>query len=147
MEMKSFDGLGSLEEGDLEDGGEELGMSQQSASLYLMDLEKQQFIERSQKRSGSRIRITREGVDILMTLYREMRPLIVPGRKIEVKGTISAGLGEGAYYLSQDGYIDQLKELFDMDPFPGTLNIQLSENDSPKMARLPLFLEISVLTS
>lgn len=116
--------------------GEELGMSQQSASLYLLDLEKGQYIERSQKRTGSRIRITKEGVDILMTLYREMKPLFEPGRWIEVKGTISAGLGEGAYYLSQEGYIDQLKERFDLKPFPGTLNILLSENDSPMMELL-----------
>ncbi len=116
--------------------GEELGMSQQSASLYLMDLEKEQYIERSQKRTGSRIRITKEGVDILMTLYREMKPLFESGRRIEVKGTISAGLGEGAYYLSQEGYIDQLKERFNLIPFPGTLNIHLSENDSPMMELL-----------
>jgi riboflavin kinase len=113
------------------DLGEELGMSQQSASLYLMKLEEDQLIERIQKRSGSRIRITKEGIDILVTLYNELKPFFEPGRNIEVTGKLSRGLGEGAYYLSQEGYIQQIQKKFSLDPYPGTLNITLSENDSP----------------
>lgn len=116
--------------------GDELGMSQQSASLFLLDLEGENYIERTQKRSGSRLRITKEGVDILMKLYSELRPLFEPGRSIAVKGRISKGLGEGAYYMSQDGYVEQLKEKFDIEPYPGTLNILLSDNDSPLMELL-----------
>ena len=116
--------------------GDELGMSQQSASLYLLDLEKERYIERTQKRTGSRLRITKEGVDILMTLFSELRPLFEPGRKIVVKGKISKGLGEGAYYISQEGYVEQLKEIFGIDPFPGTLNVVLKDNDSPLLELL-----------
>lgn len=111
--------------------GEELKISQQSASLYLKNLESEDMIERRMRRSGSSIRITKSGVDLLMSLFNDLKGLFEDEREIEVKGIISEGLGEGAYYLSQKGYVDQLRELFSFEPYPGTLNIELSAIDAP----------------
>ncbi len=106
--------------------GEEIGTSQQSASIYLKKLSSKGLVERSLKRAGTSLRITNDGVELLMGMYNELGSLFGTGREIEAVGKISCGLGEGAYYLSQQGYIDQIKEQFHIDPFPGTLNILLS---------------------
>lgn len=111
--------------------GELLNTSQQSASIYLRRLEQRGLIDRTQKKTGSSIRITNEGMDSLLGLFQEVKGLFQEKREICVNGTINTGLGEGAYYLSQSGYIQQLEQLFSLKPFPGTLNVLLSQNDSP----------------
>ena len=116
--------------------GDVLGISQQSASLHLKKLEESSLIERIRKKSGTRIRITPQGIGILDELNRELRSLFEEGRWIKVKGKVTVGLGEGAYYLSQEGYKKQLKEKFRIDPFPGTLNILISVNHRPLMGLL-----------
>jgi riboflavin kinase len=45
---------------------------------------------------------------------------------IIVKGKIAAGLGEGQYYISREGYRNQLIQKLGIDPFPGTLNLLTS---------------------
>ena len=108
-----------------------MGISQQSASLYLTRLEERGLIERIRRKSGGKIRVTKDGVDLLNSAFQELRDLFEESRKITVHGTVSAGLGEGAYYLSQIQYIAQIRDLFHFTPFPGTLNVNLSMNDRP----------------
>jgi riboflavin kinase len=36
-------------------------------------------------------------------------------------------MGEGAYYMSLEGYKTQFKEKLGFQPYPGTLNVKLSE--------------------
>jgi riboflavin kinase len=118
--------------------GEEIGTSQQSASLYLKTLANRGLIEKNIRRSGTSVRISRSGVDLLFSIYQELSSIFGSVRKIEAVGTVSAGLGEGAYYLSQDGYVEQLKSIFSMDPFPGTLNLKLSKQDAPLLDLLKM---------
>lgn len=113
------------------DLGSRIGSSQQSASIYLNRLASKQLIQRIRKKSGSSVRITEDGMELLLGLYGQLRSIFEKQRKIELKGRISKGLGEGAYYLSQRPYKEQLKELFELDPYEGTLNIELYKKDSP----------------
>jgi len=111
--------------------GELLGTSQQSASLYLQNLEKVGSIKRVRRNKGTSVTITKEGMEVLQNLYGMLRSIFETSRVVDVKGNVSRGLGEGAYYLSQRQYIDQIRELFGFEPFNGTLNIRLSPKDSP----------------
>jgi len=111
--------------------GEMIGVSQQSASIYLQRLEEEGLVLRVRKKRGTALRITKEGLDILTGLYGQLGSLFETSRDINVRGAISTGLGEGAYYLSQDGYIRQLGEKFGIEPFRGTLNIILTPRDAP----------------
>jgi riboflavin kinase len=113
------------------DLGKVLGTSQQSASLYPQKLEDDGLIKRVRRNRGTSVTITKEGMDLLMGLYGQLRSLFETSREIEVKGNVVVGLGEGAYYLSQQSYIDQIKEKFGFVPFKGTLNIQLGPKDAP----------------
>jgi riboflavin kinase, archaea type len=42
-----------------------------------------------------------------------------------MRGKVSAGRGEGQYYISKDGYKIQFSEILGFEPFPGTLNIKM----------------------
>jgi riboflavin kinase len=42
-----------------------------------------------------------------------------------MRGKVSAGIGEGQFYISKDGYKRQFREILGFEPFPGTLNIKL----------------------
>jgi riboflavin kinase len=116
--------------------GNILGTSQQSASLYLQKLEAEGYIKRIRRNKGTSITITREGMDLLMGLFSQLRSIFETSREISIKGYITVGLGEGAYYLSQQQYILQIKEKFGFDPFKGTLNVILRPKDSPVLELL-----------
>jgi len=42
-----------------------------------------------------------------------------------MRGKVSAGIGEGQFYISKDGYKRQFREILGFEPFPGTLNVKL----------------------
>lgn len=46
---------------------------------------------------------------------------------MELKGIITSGMGKGAYFMALPVYKDQFKEKLDISPFPGTLNIKISQ--------------------
>ena len=46
---------------------------------------------------------------------------------IKLRGKIAVGLGEGRYYISREGYRNQLIQKLGIDPFPGTLNLIIHE--------------------
>ena len=48
-------------------------------------------------------------------------------RQILFKGKIVTGMGEGAYYMSLEGYRKQFYHKLGYEPFPGTLNIKLED--------------------
>lgn len=49
----------------------------------------------------------------------------VDKEEIVLKGKVVSGVGEGKFFLSLDGYRDQLKKKFGMEPFKGTLNVDI----------------------
>jgi len=58
----------------------------------------------------------------------EYRKQLVREETLEVvRGTVTAGLGEGQYYISREGYRTQFLQKLGFVPFPGTLNIKLDE--------------------
>jgi riboflavin kinase, archaea type len=113
------------------DLAEWIGTSQQTASIYLSRLASEGFVERSMKRRGSRVRITDKGLSELRGLHQALKCIFGTDRVIVLQGRTVSGLGEGAYYLGQPGYIDQVRERLGFTPFPGTLNIVLGPNDAP----------------
>jgi len=48
------------------------------------------------------------------------KPLVV-----ELSGQVVSGVGEGSYYVGQEGYRKQFKQEFGFDPYPGTLDLKL----------------------
>ena len=108
--------------------GREIGKSQQSASLHLKELELGGFIERIQSGRKQSIKITSKGFVELSTLHNLLSKLISKSpNSLSIIGTITSGMGEGAYYMSMKGYTKQFKSKLGYIPYPGTLNVQLKE--------------------
>jgi riboflavin kinase len=105
-----------------------LDLSQQTASRYLIELDKKGWIKRTITPEGCLIRITDTGISQLQNLYSNLRFLIEAAYppSITLEGAVFTGLGEGAYYTSQEEYRRQFIEKLGFDPFPGTLNLKLT---------------------
>ena len=108
--------------------GKEIGKSQESASLHLKELELGGFIERILSGRKQSIKITNKGFTELSTLHSLLSKVISKSpNSLSITGTITSGMGEGAYYMSMKGYTKQFKSKLGYIPFPGTLNVQLEE--------------------
>jgi riboflavin kinase len=103
--------------------------SQQSASNHLLDLESVGYIDRIRKGHTIRIKITDKGYLQINSLYENLRSAFESsvGGVITFEGRVVSGMGEGAYYMSLEGYRKQFREKLGYEPFPGTLNIKLSD--------------------
>jgi CTP-dependent riboflavin kinase len=52
---------------------------------------------------------------------------------MEIKGVIQRGAGKGAYFTQVDWVVEQCEKKLKMTPFPGTLNVEVDEDDFPKL--------------
>lgn len=103
-----------------------LGKSQQAASNHILALEKEGYIERKKEGRKFAIKITDKGVNELASFYLRLRSMLEEMPDIyEFQGYVFTGIGEGAYYMSLEGYKQQFKKKLGFDPYPGTLNIKL----------------------
>ncbi len=52
------------------------------------------------------------------------------GRFIIVRGKVIAGMGDGKKFVSLPWFKRQVAEIFNFEPYPGTLNVMLTEDSS-----------------
>jgi riboflavin kinase len=107
---------------------QKLDLSQQTASRYLIELDKLGWVTRTMTPDGCLVRITSAGIKELNKLYTTLRFLMETPYppSITLEGTVFNGLGEGAYYISKEPYRRQFIEKLGFDPYPGTLNLKLT---------------------
>jgi riboflavin kinase len=107
---------------------QKLQISQQTASRYLIDLDRMGWIKRTMTPDGCLIRITDMGTKELSKLYTMLHFLMEANYppSITLEGTVFSGLGEGAYYIAKEPYRKQFIEKLGFDPYPGTLNLKLT---------------------
>lgn len=112
--------------------------SQQSASRHLQILEEEGLIARRIDPSGSLVSLTEDGVGALNDVLRDLRMHIEGAEEelLAIEGEVVSGLFEGAYYISKEGYRGQIEEKLGFDPFPGTLNIRIRDEDMGLRKRL-----------
>lgn len=116
-----------------------LGISQQTASRYLIELERKRLIQRNITLDGSLIKIEDQGTKELKKLYSELKVLMEKSYppSVTLEGTVFTGLGEGAYYIAKEHYRKEIFEKLGFDPYPGTLNLKLTSDYDIK-ARMEL---------
>jgi riboflavin kinase, archaea type len=107
-----------------------LGISQQTASRYLIEIERKSWIQRNITPDGSLIKIEEHGIAELHKLYSGLKVLIEKSYppSVTLEGTVFTGLGEGAYYIAKEHYRKQIVEKLGFEPYPGTLNLKLSSD-------------------
>ena len=113
--------------------GETLEMSQQSASKRILELLELRLIVRDLGARKQRIKLTAAGVDELKKEYNEYRRLFELTDHISLHGLVKDGMGEGQYYIDQEGYRKQFEEKLGFKPYPGTLNISVDKEDVGKL--------------
>ncbi len=109
---------------------EKLGTSQQTASRYLIELERKGWIKRTITHDGCLIRIDAAGTAELQKLHSHLSFLMEAAYppSVTFEGTVFTGLGEGAYYITKEHYRRQFIEKLGFDPYPGTLNLKLTSD-------------------
>ena len=107
---------------------EKIGISQQTASRYVIELERKGWIQRTITPEGSLIKIDDQGVRELQKLYSSLKVVLETPYppSVTLEGTVFTGLGEGAYYITKEIYKKQFIEKLGFEPYPGTLNLKLS---------------------
>lgn len=107
--------------------GEVIGRSQQGASKHLVELELLGYVERVKQGQKYSVKVTEAGFQEIERLHSSLRSALDQGRlsTLDFEGTVVAGMGEGSYYMSLEGYRRQFKEKLGYEPFPGTLNVKL----------------------
>ncbi len=109
-------------------------ISQQTASRFLLDLDKKGLITWKSSPKGSLVQITPEGVEILYKLRFELERAIHPDlTTIRIRGTVFSGLGQGKYYMSRNSYVKEFADKLGFSPYQGTLNLRIHPNDTDRL--------------
>lgn len=103
----------------------ELNVSQQTASRFIIELANGKYIERTLQNRKQKITLLEASLDLLYSELNDLNSILKMRQDFELKGEIQSGLGEGKYYISQKGYMDQFGDKLKIKPFPGTLNIKI----------------------
>lgn len=112
----------------------DLGISQQSVSRVLRDLEENRLIIREASTAGMKISLADNGRNALKSHYELLRNVFSSDIK-SITCKITSGLGEGKYYMALQGYKKQFIEKLGFEPFEGTLNLEV---DAAKVNNLLL---------
>lgn len=102
---------------------EELDVSQQTASRWLIELERDGLIER--KHFG--IKLTDKAMQELKAIYSILKNAFERKFLPIFTGAVTSGLRDGEYYIPLASYKKQFREKLGFTPFPGTLNIRVDE--------------------
>ncbi len=106
--------------------GDSVGLSQQAASLRLIELQRAGMIERAHSGRGLAVRLTQEGLRAVESFLAEASTSLERGKtELSFTGALFTGLGEGGYYISLKGYSKSFARALGFEPFPGTLNLRL----------------------
>jgi|Deesub1362B_J571_1020462.scaffolds.fasta_scaffold00004_273 riboflavin kinase len=103
------------------------GLSQQSTSRVLTELSDLGYIHKEIRDGTVWVILTDRAMEELEMFFKYIDGARkYPGEFI-FEGEIVKGLGEGAYYMSKPGYKRQFYRTLGYEPYPGTLNVKLSE--------------------
>lgn len=114
----------------------QLETSQQSASRYLVELDKKGMITRELGIKKQLILITPIGEEILQEEHLQYQQIFELTDRVIFKGKVISGIGEGRYYTEQSGYVEQFKEKLGFAPYPGTLNVEIEYIERNKLRLL-----------
>ncbi|MCD6591832.1 MAG: DUF120 domain-containing protein [Thaumarchaeota archaeon] len=107
----------------------DLGISQQSASRLLIELEGEKLIERRDLGRTRGVRLTEDALKILLEMHAHLKNIFEKPAELSLEGRVFTGFGEGAYYTQIPHYVKEFEEKLGFKPYPGTLNIRLIRHD------------------
>ena len=114
----------------------QLNTSQQTASRYLLELDKEGLITRELGIKKQLIQITELGKSILQEEHTQYQKIFELTNRIYISGKVISGIGEGRYYTEQVDYLKQFQDKLKFKPYPGTLNIEIKHIEKNKIRLL-----------
>lgn len=112
---------------------DQIHISQQTASRYLLELDSMNLIGREMGIKKQLIHITEKGSDILKDEYVHYKHIFDLPQRIYFTGKTVSGMKEGTYYTSQEGYVRQFEEKLGFKPYPGTFNVSIDPIEKNKI--------------
>jgi len=109
------------------DLADRLDASNQTASRRLQRLDDAGLLTREIVSNGQWVSITDDGEWELKREYEDYRRIFEDVAGVDLTGTVTSGMGEGRHYISLSGYMEQFEDRLGYEPFPGTLNVDLTE--------------------
>ena len=113
-----------------------LETSQQTASRYLLELDKYKFITREFGVKKQLIQLTESAAEHLEHEFSQYKQIFELSDRVISEGKIVSGMGEGKYYTEQRGYLEQFQTKLHFTPFPGTLNVEINPVERNKLRLL-----------
>jgi riboflavin kinase len=113
-----------------------LDASAQTASRRLQRLDDADLLDREVLADGQRVTVTEAGAALLRREYADYRRLFEVETTLSLDGTVTSGMGEGRHYISLSGYMAQFRDRLDYEPFPGTLNVELTAESARARSEL-----------
>jgi len=117
----------------------QINTSQQTASRYLLKLDKDGMITREFGITKQLIQITELGKTKLQEEHLQYQQIFELTNRIYISGKVVSGIGEGRYYTEQKNYFKQFQEKLKFKPYPGTLNIEIKHIEKNKIRLLKKF--------
>ena len=117
--------LSSVEGLPVSEAAKRLCMTRQGLYKLLKQLRAEGYVA-----EGSVVKLTPKGRDFLSGILRDLLRYFNIA-SIRLVGRVVSGLGEGAFYISLEGYKRAIEERLGFTPFPGTLNIKLDPQYMP----------------
>ncbi|WP_433628640.1 DUF120 domain-containing protein [Halomicrococcus sp. NG-SE-24] len=109
------------------DLADRLDASNQTASRRLQRLDEAGLVTREIVSNGQWVSITDDGEWELKREYEDYRRIFENVAGVDLTGTVTGGMGEGRHYISLPGYNEQFVDRLGYEPFPGTLNVELTD--------------------
>ncbi|MEZ0394124.1 MAG: DUF120 domain-containing protein [Desulfurococcaceae archaeon] len=100
------------------------GVSQQSISRLLLELEREGYLAR---RGRGELSLTEKGRRALSSLLAELGRVLSSRGRLVLRGEVISGLGEGRYYMGIGHYLDLMERMLGFRPYQGTLNVRILE--------------------
>ena len=109
--------------------GDLLGVSQQTASRRVTYCAEEGYVNRVHTANGMLVQLSKKGIKELKSVMTGLELALVPfEEEIVIAGRVVHGLGQGAYYV--DAYSPRFHELLGFEPFSGTLNVKIVDDES-----------------
>lgn len=121
-----------------------LETSQQTASRYVLELDKLDLITREMGIKKQLIQINENGAELLKEEFIQYKHIFELPQKIRFDGNVVSGMGEGTYYLAQEGYVTQFNKQCGFKPYPGTLNVKIPHIEKNKLRLIKKFQGIEI---
>ncbi len=104
----------------------DMGLPRTTVSRWISEAAELGLVEVRSSGRSREVVLSKRGEEFLVNMIEELRTALeFPRISATVTGIVFSGLGEGAYYVSREGYKRGFKEQLGYTPFPGTLNLRL----------------------